>query len=201
MRNLARLGVTLLVAAGAFSAGMLPARAAVPVYVENPTFNMPVQSPGVYAYTRYAQGSTAIPGWQVTSGSVEVYGPDLANTGNGMQSLELNGASPGAVEQAVNTARGATYNVYFRVARDSWTGAWPCDRVAVDQILYVQVDGDPNSKRFVTVTAPLGTWTPVSYWFTATRNQTRLQFGSLTSDPSRAHCGPQLTDVEVDQVS
>ncbi|MFE5583262.1 choice-of-anchor C family protein [Kitasatospora sp. NPDC056531] len=54
--------------------------------------------------------------WQVTSGSVDLIGVGFWQAAEGDQSLDLNGAGPGAVAQTFTTVPGATYSVTYALA-------------------------------------------------------------------------------------
>src|SRR5205807_3260603 len=112
------------------------------------------------------------------------------SSANRLQSLDLNGSVPGAVEQSIHTTPGATYQLAFDYAanpdcgsatakmRIDWGGS-PVDQVSADSANHTPAD--------------LG-WQSKSYAVTATAATTVVRFASLA--PS-GPCGPVLDNVAV----
>lgn len=74
------------------------------------------------AFTEYATGTKAVPGWAVTTGSVDVVGQNYWLPEQGHQSLDLAGTTSGAVSQRVHTTRGRTYSLSWYMAANPTCG-------------------------------------------------------------------------------
>ncbi|MEV7028431.1 hypothetical protein [Kitasatospora sp. NPDC093558] len=196
MRVLTRAAV---VAASVVALTATEASAAVYTPVTNPSFLQPYVDPvGADAFLRINLDSNAIPGWRVFKGNVDVYGRAAAKTTNGSQAVDLNGDTPGGIEQAIPTDPGADFRVFFRVrvndhpfcvanakgvlqqVRVGFAGAFV--RTTID----VAAADDPG---------PFRNWAQVNVTLTALEPISRLQF---SSDVPGA-CGALITDIRVVQ--
>jgi len=134
-------------------------------------------------------GSTAMPGWIVTRGEI-----DIVSTGwqqiEGLRSLDLNGSpGSGGVAQTFGTTINRDYTVSFFVAGNS--GAAPAIK-----ILTIAVAGQTASVQFDntgTSNANMG-WKQFIYGFRAASTSTAIEFYS--SNPS-SFGGPALDNVVV----
>ncbi len=169
-------------------------------------------SPGSGIYEYYKSGtqpgvpvqSAPIDGaWQLASGSVEVLGNDptilspSSSTGyfqwvptEGVQSLDLDGISAGAIYQDVPTVAGQQYTITFSIAGNPGAGT---------AVKTVQVTAGSASQAFTFDTtgktpSNMG-WTQQTLAFTATGSTTRLQFASL--DDANSAGGPALDGISV----
>jgi|OpeIllAssembly_1097287.scaffolds.fasta_scaffold18585_3 choice-of-anchor C domain-containing protein len=59
--------------------------------------------------------STAIPGWVVSAGNIELIG-SLWQSSDGSRNIDLNGEMPGAISQTFDTLAGGFYEVLFDLA-------------------------------------------------------------------------------------
>lgn len=200
-----RLHVALATSGAAVATllGASPADADTGLAVTNPSFIQPWIDPissGAYLTVGYA--SDAIAGWRVTNGNVDVYGRATAKTSgssvveNGSQSIDLNGGEPGGIEQTLNTTPGTTVTVSFaaRINDHPWCEA---NAATVNESMFVQFAGDPDSARFFSlgsVSAPgkYTEWQLLRAVLPATGRHSRLQFISSTT----GGCGPQITDIK-----
>ena len=145
--------------------------------------------PGYFA--TFAKGSTQIPGWVVTMGTVDVIGPTFHDADGGHYSIDLDGTpGPGGIAQSLPTRRGARYRVTFSLA-----GNPECPPAL--KLLMVTVGG--VSRRYTfdashTSDAHMG-WQVKSFTFTAGGARSTLRFTSL--DPKGSNCGPAIDAVSV----
>src|SRR5258708_18344011 len=142
--------------------------------------------PGVFT-TLFAGDSTSIPGWTVTSGSVDYIGT-YWTASNGSRSLDMSGNGAGAISQTLSTVAGHTYTVTFDMAGNP-------DGSPAIKTLNVDAGGLPSLYSF-DVTGHDKTnmgWEPQTFNFTATGTSTNLTFTSTVDTPF----GPALDNVVV----
>jgi choice-of-anchor C domain-containing protein len=170
-----------------------PARWVAPAgdLVANGSFEEgPEPDPTGPGFTPFEAGSTAIPGWAVTRGSVDYIGPYWQHA-DGRRSIDLNGNEPGAVAQTLRTTPGRSYKVTFALAGNN------CGDGPSVKTLVVTAGGaraeftfDAAGKTY----ADMG-WVTHTWEFTAEAAETTLEFASTTEQP--AACGPALDRVSV----
>jgi choice-of-anchor C domain-containing protein len=144
-------------------------------------------------FTPYEAGSTAIPGWSITRGSVDYIGPYWQHA-DGRRSIDLNGNEPGAIAQTFRTRMGATYRVTFSLAGNN------CGDSGGLKTLVVRAAGREQDFSFDATGrtyADMG-WIVRSWEFTADGDETTLEFSSTTETPHA--CGPALDRVSVVEV-
>lgn len=144
-------------------------------------------------FTPYEAGSTAIPGWSITRGSVDYIGPYWQHA-DGRRSIDLNGNEPGAIAQTFRTRMGATYRVTFSLAGNN------CADSGGLKTLVVRAAGREQDFSFDATGrtyADMG-WIVRSWEFTAEADETTLEFSSTTETPQA--CGPALDRVSVVEV-
>ena len=88
--------------------------------VENGSFEQPSDEGNLYI--EYDGGSTDIPGWTVTGGSVDLTSSGYWQADDGTQSLDLAGSAPGGVTQSVATTAGDTYVLSWSLAGNTNCG-------------------------------------------------------------------------------
>jgi hypothetical protein len=144
-----------------------------------------------------SRSSTWIPGWTVTSGSVN-YGQVPAGTPCQFPStncIDLNGNNAGTIEQTFDTVLGASCTVQFYMSRHG-------QLVATQATLEVRVNGaSMGSFTHSTpgVSAGDGKWEPRNFSFVATPSTT-LAFKSTTTTTNAA-AGPQIDNVTVNCIA
>ena len=67
-------------------------------------------------YVAYDAGSTAMPGWTVETGSVDLTGPPYGVADDGNQSIDLSGTNSGSIRQTVATKPGQAYTLTWYMA-------------------------------------------------------------------------------------
>jgi choice-of-anchor C domain-containing protein len=139
------------------------------------------------AWRTLAAGSEALPGWTVSHGTVDVPGT-VARSAQGNRCLDLNGKSPGGVQQTFNTVPGQNYRVSFDLAGHPFGPPITKVRVAAAG-RRADFAFDSTGRTF----GDLG-WVCEAWEFTATASITTLSFSSLDTPGS---CGPFLDNVAV----
>jgi choice-of-anchor C domain-containing protein len=133
--------------------------------------------------------STDMKGWKVTTGSIDHIGP-LWKASHGARSLDMNGSEVGGVSQSFKTAKGQTYRVSFALSANPGVQA---------EAVNLKVTAAGKSEEFKyekkDVTGENMGWTIRTWEFTATDDETTLEFTSL--HPDEPFAGPALDDVIV----
>jgi choice-of-anchor C domain-containing protein len=145
-------------------------------------------------FTPMEAGSSLIPGWTVTRGSVDYIGPYWQHA-DGKRSIDLNGNEPGAIAQTFRTKPGKKYRVTFSMSGNFCGGGEP-------QVKRMVVSAAGSKDEFVFDTTgrnyeDMG-WATHSWEFTATAVETTLEFVSTTELP--VACGPALDKVSVKEL-
>ena len=166
----------------------LPAYAAAPVnLIKNGSFDA---GPKPVPFATYAKGSTAIPGWIVTFGTVDLIGPQWHDADGGGYSIDMDGTpGPGGLAQSFPTRRRAKYTVAFALASNPECGP----RV---KVLLVSVDGVRKRYAFDSAgksDSNMG-WQTKSFTFIASSSRSTLAFASLDVG---SNCGPAIDKVSV----
>ena len=135
------------------------------------------------------KGSTEIKGWEVSRGSVDYIG-SYWQQADGKRSIDLNGSGRGGVSQAIKTKKGQKYAVTFNLAGNPEGGA---------AVKKMKVGAVGNSNEFTfDITGKSRTemgWASKTWEFTATADETTLEFYSTTDDDDAY--GPVLDNVTV----
>lgn len=140
-------------------------------------------------------GSTALPGWEITRGSIDCLGPPSGFlVAEGERAIDLDGrGTAGAIAQTFSTTPGSEYVVSFYLSGNPEGSPQP-------KQLMVSVD-TYNQTYSVDTTGQYRTnllWQQISFSFTASSSSATLTFQSLT--PGYAAWGPLLDGVEVQNV-
>lgn len=163
----------------------LPATAAQATIVINGSFEQGPASVGTFR--TYGVGSTAITGWTVTSGSVDLIG-SYWNSSDGARSLDMSGNSPGTIVQMLSTVAGQRYRLSFDVSSN-----WDNRSLKTMNVFF----GNATPMNIVSppVSRPM-TWVTHSRIFTADSASTQLRFQSTFGGP----WGVALDNVAVNAV-
>lgn len=137
-------------------------------------------------------GSTVINGWTVTAGSVDYMGTAWAAS-NGTRSIDLSGASAGALAQTFATTQATPYTVKFDFAGNPGYGAG----TGVKKMRVSVNNAGAASQEYTFDTtgktlANMG-WTEQTFTFVATGTSTTLTFTSLENSVY----GPAIDNVRV----
>jgi choice-of-anchor C domain-containing protein len=156
---------------------------------------LPIQ----YIFTTIYAGSTAIPGWTVTQGSVDWNGTYWQAPVPGQGSIDLDGYHQvGGISQVLTTTIGQTYLVTFDLSGNpdgalSSPGTYPGTKT-----LQVSASGGPYLETFYYTLGGANTranmlYQPESFVFAATGTSTTLSFTS--QDPPGSTFGPVIGNV------
>lgn len=149
---------------------------------------IPLQSP-IFAV---APGNTALTGWTVTGGAVNIVTDNYWVPLSGTRSLELSSTGPGAVEQSFSTANGAVYRLTF------WLSGEP---FSTPTVKHVRVTAGSTVRDYTYDVTPAWHWD--MHWvqqtldFTANGATTTLRFASLDA----SQWGPAIDSAKVVLVS
>jgi choice-of-anchor C domain-containing protein len=131
--------------------------------------------------------STAIKGWVVTQGDIDLLDSAYWQAAEGKRSLDMNGVTAGGIAQTFKTKKGQKYRVTFALAGNPGEPA--------EKRLQVSAAGKKMEFTFdatgKTVT-DMG-WVTKMWDFTAEGDETTLEFMSLIE----GNAGPALDDVMV----
>ncbi|MFD4398637.1 choice-of-anchor C family protein [Kitasatospora sp. NPDC058397] len=140
------------------------------------------------SFAEFNAGQTIGP-WTVTSGSVDLIGAGFWQAAEGDQSVDLNGATTGAVAQTFATVPGTTYSVTYALAGN--TSAAPA--VKTGRVL---VDGQDFQDFSFDITGKTPTnmgYVGRQFSFVARNASTTLTFASTNAGAA----GPVVDDVQV----
>jgi choice-of-anchor C domain-containing protein len=143
------------------------------------------------AYNQLENGSTALTGWVVSQGNINVIASAFWKAADGKRSLDLNGSMPGAISQTFKTKKGQKYRVRFALAGNTRPGP----TAPTEKTLQVGAAGKKTEFTFDTTgkTPDDMGWVNKTWEFTAEADETTLEFLSLTEGGD----GPALDDVVV----
>ena len=170
--------VALLLAATPFAA-------ADATIVINGSFEQGPASVG--RFTTFGTNSTAITGWRVTSGSVDLIG-SYWNHSDGARSLDMSGNAPGTIAQTLTTVAGQRYRLSFDVSSNPDQPSLKTMNVFIGSAAPLNIVSPP-------VNRPLS-WVTHSHIFTADSASTQLRFQSTFGGP----WGVALDNVAVNAV-
>lgn len=148
-------------------------------------------SGAVTAWLSLHAGSSAIPGWRISSGYVDVVGRWWQAAG-GTDSLEVGTPGPGAIEQGVATVPGRRYRLSFALAGNPQ---------GPPRVKTLFVSAGPVRRAFTFDTAgrtfrSMG-WRTETLDFTATASTTTIAFARTDGSPRSGWYGPAIDDVSV----
>ena len=142
--------------------------------------------------TLTAVNTTDLPGWTVSSGSIDYIGNYWQAQGGSSRSVDLAGTSLGTISQTISTVIGQMYQVTFWASKNpdlatpTRTGTVSFGGASLP-FLYTATNDRTNMN-----------WQQYSYDFLATSNSTILSFAA---DASAGCCyGPALDTVSVSDV-
>lgn len=150
-------------------------------------------------YLMVMPDSTAINGWTVGPGAIDIITNDLWIASDGERSLDLNGNHPGAISQSFDTIPGAWYKVFFDISGNPHlTWSTPIKIIEVIAGSYSQqytYDVSAESPEYAPGDMK---WIEMLFIFKANSNVTILKFNSLSSDDAY---GPALDNIRVSLIT
>lgn len=142
------------------------------------------------SYETLSDGSTTITDWTVIGGSVDLIGSYWQAPPTGGQSVDLDGSSPGGLQQTLVTEPGSEYIVSFYLSGNPDGG---------DATKHLSVTVGTASELYTYVTGSNThtdmRYTPETFTFTATGSASVLAFRS--GDLSGSPWGPVLGGISV----
>lgn len=192
MKSLLVVGAALVAAGHLAEAAPALKRDRAASLVVNGSFE---DGPAVEGFKPLDPGSTALKGWVVTRGQIDVVheSAEKNKAADGKRHLDLHG-SPGfgGVKQSIDTRVGRRYRVTFQMSGNPGVGH-------VNVQLTVRAAG--KDKEFACAMAGKTLddlkWEKMSWEFTATGTTTELEFHTAMPPTSNAFGGPLLDDVRV----
>lgn len=132
-------------------------------------------------------GSTAITGWLVTGGGIDLL-EDPWDVSDGVRAIDLDGRSPGGIQQTFATIAGQTYVVSFDLSGNPGNGLPGTGLPTIKQVR-VSVGGFSEDYTFDSSGQSIASlvWTPVSFSFVALDASDTLSFVSLSLDSSASY--------------
>ncbi len=145
----------------------------------------------VPAWLSLHAGSTAIPGWRIKAGHVDLVGRWWQTAGGG-GSVEVGTPGPGALEQSVATVPGRRYRLSFALAGNP---------EGPPRVKTLVVSAGPTSRTFSFDSAghtrqTMG-WRTQTLDFTAVASATAIGFARTDGSPRSGWWGPAIDDVSV----
>lgn len=157
----------------------LYADSTAPNVVVNSLFSAPLPTNNIVTLSA---GSTALTGWTINSGNIDVVGywPKSAGGGN---DIDLNGTTAGSISQVISTLPGATYDLSFYLGGNPHT--------TNNKTIMVSFGGFSQTITVVQQASSLGFMLYTFKDIPIITSTATLTFTSLTSGDS----GPVLSDV------
>jgi len=146
------------------------------------------EQPGITgAFETLPTGSTRLPGWSVTSGTVDYVGT-FFQPSQGTGSVDLAGTGNGSITQTFPTVPGTRYIVVYDFAGNAGT--------QTVKTMEVSAGGSPDTQTFDATgrTVTRMEWVTRTFVFTATSASTQLKFAAVAIDSA---FGPALDNVRV----
>ena len=135
-------------------------------------------------------GSTAIPGWTVTTGSVDWIGYAWVPPVAGQGSIDLDGDSPGGISQTFPTQAGQSYQVIFDLSGNAGSGTGVKSLIVSAGNVSLPFSYNVTNTSNATIS-----YVQESFTFKATTNSTTLTFTS--TDALSSMGGPVIGNVRV----
>ena len=139
-----------------------------------------------------APGSTALTGWTVTGGAIDIVTDDYWVPLSGHRSVALSSTGPGSIEQALATSPGAVYRLTF------WISGEPFSSPTIKHLRLTAGAAVQDETFDVTPAWEWDmAWSQRTFEFTAASSSTTLRLSSMDASPS----GPAVDSARVELVS
>jgi len=154
----------------------------------NGDFELGPTIPSANPIMSVAPGGTALSGWSVVNGAINIVTDNVWVAVSGHRSVALSSTGPGAIEQAITTAPGATYRLTY------WISGEPFSTPTIKH-LRVTAGAAVSDQTFDTTPAWEWdmAWSRRTFDFTATASTTTLRFASMDASVS----GPAIDSAQV----
>jgi len=170
------------------AAGLGAAQAARADLLVNGDFELGPTIPAASPVMSIAPGSTALTGWTVVGGAIDIVTDATWVPVTGHRSVMLSTTGPGAIEQVLSTAPGAVYRLTY------WISGEPFSLPTIKH-LRVTVGATASDQTFDVTPAwewDMG-WSQRTLDFSATGSSTTLRFTSMDASQS----GPAIDGASV----
>lgn len=177
-----------LLAATALAAGLCAARAAQADLLVNGDFEQGPTISSLSPVMSIAPGNTALTGWSVVGGAIDIVTDSYWVPVSGHRSLALSNTGPGAIEQVLSTAPGAVYRLTY------WISGEPFSSPTIKH-LRVTAGAATQDQTFDVTPAwewDMG-WVQHTFDFTAAGSSTTLRFASMDA----TQWGPAIDGASV----
>ena len=139
-----------------------------------------------------APGSTALTGWSVVSGAIDIVTDDHWVPVSGHRSVVLSTTGPGAIEQAISTAPGAVYRLSY------WISGEPFSSPTIKHLRVTAGAATQDQTFDITPAWEWDmAWSRRTFDFTATASTTTLRFASMDA----TQWGPAIDSARVELVT
>jgi choice-of-anchor C domain-containing protein len=137
-------------------------------------------------------GSTAITGWTVTGAGIDLL-EDPWDVSDGIRAIDLDGRSPGGIEQSFATIIGGLYTVSFDLSGNPEGGS-------LLKQMRLSIGGFSQAFTFDSTGQTIDSlvWAPMTFSFVAADSAATLAFASLSHDGSAY--GALIDNVQVSSV-
>lgn len=143
------------------------------------------------SFADLSAGQTIGP-WQVATGTVDLIGAGFWQAAEGDQSVDLNGASPGAVAQTFTTVPGANYTVTYALAGNpGGAPALKTGSALIDGQDFQDFSFNTTGKSFTNMG-----YVDRQFTFRATNSATTIAFASTTANSAY---GPVVDDIRIER--
>ena len=177
-----------LLAAAVIVAGLCGADATRADLLVNGDFEQGPTIPSLNPVMSIAPGSTALTGWTVTGGAIDIVTDSYWVPVSGHRSVALSTTGPGSIEQVLSTAPGAVYRLTY------WMSGEPFSSPTIKH-LRVTAGAATQDQTFDVTPAwewDMG-WARHTFDFIAAGSTTTLRFSSMDASPS----GPAIDSANV----
>ena len=179
-------------AAAVLVAGLMAANASRADILVNGDFELGPTIPAATPTMSVAPGSTALTGWTVVGGAIDIVTDGYWAPVSGHRSVALSNTGPGGIEQTFSTTPGAAYRVSY------WISGEP---FSTPTIKHLRVTAGAASQDQTFDITPAWEWNMAwarcTFDFTASGSSTALRFTSMDASPS----GPAIDSVNVTTVT
>lgn len=181
-----------LLAAAVLVAGLCAAPASRADLLVNGDFELGPTIPSLNPILSVAPGSTALTGWTVTGGAINIVTDNYWVPVSGHRSVALSSTGPGGIEQALSTAPGAVYRLTY------WISGEPFSSPTIKH-LRVTAGAATQDQTFDITPAwewDMG-WSRHTFDFIAAGSTTTLRFSSMDA----SQWGPAIDSAKVELVT
>jgi choice-of-anchor C domain-containing protein len=174
------------------TAGLCVASTAGADLLVNGSFEAGPTIPSLNPIFTVAPGGTALTGWTVTGGAINIIADNYWVPLSGHRSLELSNTGPGAIQQDLATSAGSIYRLTF------WISGEPFSSPTIKHLRLTA--GSTVQDQTFDITPAWHwdmAWTQRTFDFAATGSTTTLQLASMDA----SQWGPALDSMKVELVS